>query len=89
MAMKTITVHLQEEKVSALESLAEQMHLDRDSVLDEAVENYLWSQEQQRAMTEKGIRQLDAGQGIRHAEVMRLMEARLNAAKAARAAEYR
>lgn len=66
MALITITVNVDESKLSAIDQLAEQMHLGRNNLLDEAVGNYLYLQEQQRASIERSLRQADAGQLIPH-----------------------
>ncbi len=87
MALTTITIDVDESKLSAIDQLAEQMHLDRSSLLNQALGSYLALKDYKLAQIEESIRELDAGKGIPHAEVVREIEARMAARAAARMSE--
>jgi predicted transcriptional regulator len=71
MPLKTITFRLPEEKLQALDSVADVQQRDRSFVINEAVTQYLSLHEYHRALIEEGIREDDAGEVIEHEEVMR------------------
>jgi len=66
MPTKTITFRLPEEKLLALDSVAEAQQRDRSFVINEAVTQYLSLHEYHRELIEEGIRQDDAGAVIPH-----------------------
>jgi len=70
MPLKTITFRLPEEKLQALDSVADVQQRDRSFVINEAVTQYLSLHEYHRALIEEGIRQEDAGEGIEHQTLM-------------------
>jgi predicted transcriptional regulator len=69
MSLKTITFRAPEEKVSALDALAEVHKRDRSFLINEAVDQYLSLNDYHRELIEEGIRQDDDGQLIDHARV--------------------
>jgi predicted transcriptional regulator len=73
MSLKTITFRLPEEKLQALDSLADVQQRDR-FVLNEAVTQYISLHEYHRTLIEEGIRQDDAGNVIDH-QMVRSMAA--------------
>jgi len=70
MPLKTITFRLPEEKLQALDTVAEGQQRDRSFVISEAVTQYLSLHEYHRALIEEGIRQADAGDVIEHQALM-------------------
>jgi predicted transcriptional regulator len=66
MPLKTITFRLPEEKLHALDSVAEVQQRDRSFVINEAVTQYLSLHDYHRALIEEGLRQDDAGEVIEH-----------------------
>jgi predicted transcriptional regulator len=75
MPTKTITFRLPDEKLQALDSVAEAQQRDRSFVINEAVTQYLSLHEYHRELIEEGIRQDDAGVVIVH-QKLRAMAAR-------------
>jgi predicted transcriptional regulator len=75
MPTKTITFRLPDEKLQALDSVAEAQQRDRSFVINEAVTQYLSLHEYHRELIEEGIRQDDAGVVIEH-QKLRAMAAR-------------
>jgi predicted transcriptional regulator len=76
MPLKTITFRLPEEKLRALDSVADVQQRDRSFVINEAVTQYLSLQDYHRALIEEGIRQDDAEDVVDH-ETVRSMVAGL------------
>jgi predicted transcriptional regulator len=76
MPLKTITFRLPEEKLQALDSVADVQQRDRSFVINEAVTQYLSLHEYHRALIEEGIRQDDAEDVVDH-ETVRSMVAGL------------
>ena len=70
MPLKTITFRLPEEKLQALDSVAEGQQRDRSFIINEAVTQYLSLHEYHRGLIEEGIRQADAGDVIEHHALM-------------------
>ena len=73
MTTKTITFRVQEEKLQALDSIADMQQRDRSFILNEAVSQYLSLQEYHRELIEEGIRQDDAGEVVDHSEVRKMV----------------
>jgi predicted transcriptional regulator len=73
MPLKTITFRLPEEKLQALDSVAEIQQRDRSFVINEAVAHYLSLHEYHRSLIEEGIRQDDAGDVVDHETVLKMM----------------
>ncbi len=71
LTMKTITFRATEDKVTALDSLAEITQRDRSFILNEAVDQYLSLNDYHRELIEEGIRQVKAGRVIDHEQVKR------------------
>ena len=71
MPLKTITFRLPEEKLQALDSVADVQQRDRSFVINEAVTLYLSLHEYHRTLIEEGIREADAGEMIDHEKLMR------------------
>ncbi len=69
--MKTVTFRASEEKISALDSLADAQKRDRSFLINEAVDQYLSLNEYHRDLIEQGLRQDAAGKSIAHEEVRR------------------
>ena len=69
--MKTVTFRATEEKVTALDSLAEVQQRDRSFIINEAVDQYLSLNDYHRELIEEGIQQVKAGKVIDHEEVKR------------------
>ena len=76
MPLKTITFRLPEEKLQALDLVADVQQRDRSFVINEAVTQYLSLQDYHRALIEEGIRQDDAEDVVDH-ETVRSMVAGL------------
>ncbi len=70
MPLKTITFRLPEDKLQALDSVAEVQQRDRSFVINEAVTQYLSLNDYHRSLIEEGIRQDDAGEVIDHQTLM-------------------
>ena len=75
MTTKTITFRVQEERLQALDSIADMQQRDRSFILNEAVSQYLSLQEYHRELIEEGIRQDDAGEVVDHSEVRKMVAA--------------
>jgi len=73
MTTKTITFRVQEERLQALDSIADMQQRDRSFILNEAVSQYLSLQEYHRELIEEGIRQDDAGEVVDHSEVRKMV----------------
>jgi predicted transcriptional regulator len=73
MATKTITFRVAEEKLLALDSVAEIQQRDRSFILNEAVSQYLSLQNYHRELIEEGIRQDDAGEVVDHSDVRKMV----------------
>jgi RHH-type transcriptional regulator, rel operon repressor / antitoxin RelB len=71
MPLKTITFRLPEEKLLALDSVAEVQQRDRSFVINEAVTQYLSLNEYHRTLIEEGLQQDDAGEVIDHQTLMK------------------
>jgi len=69
MEKPTVTFPLDSDKVAALDTLAEALDRDRDSLLSEAVTAYLDVQQWQVEQIRAGLRQAEAGELIDHDEV--------------------
>ena len=69
--MKTVTFRAAEEKIVALDSLAEVQQRDRSFLINEAVDQYLSLNNYHRELIEEGIREVKAGKVIDHEEVKR------------------
>ncbi|MGD0697747.1 MAG: CopG family transcriptional regulator [Terriglobia bacterium] len=69
MEKQTVTFPLDSDKVAALDTLAEALDRDRDSLLSEAVTAYLDVQQWQVEQIRAGLRQAEAGELIDHDEV--------------------
>ena len=72
MEKQTVTFPLDSDKVAALDTLAEALERDRDSLLNEAVTAYLNVQEWQVQQIKAGLRQAEAGELIEHAQVRQM-----------------
>jgi predicted transcriptional regulator len=73
MPLKTITFRLPEEKLQALDSVADVHQRDRSFVINEAVTQYLSLYEYHRTLIEEGIRQDDAGEVVDHETVLNMV----------------
>jgi RHH-type transcriptional regulator, rel operon repressor / antitoxin RelB len=73
MPLKTITFRLPEEKLQALDSVADVQQRDRSFVINEAVTQYLSLYEYHRGLIEEGIRQDDAGEVVEHETVLNMV----------------
>ena len=70
MPLKVVTFRSPEEKVLAVDSLAQLQQRDRSFVINDALDQYLSLHDYHRQLIEEGIRQADAGQLSEHAEVV-------------------
>jgi predicted transcriptional regulator len=70
MPLKTVTFRLPEDKLEALDSVADVQQRDRSFVINEAVTQYLSLYEYHRTLIEEGIRQDDAGDVVDHETVV-------------------
>jgi predicted transcriptional regulator len=66
MPTKTVTFRLPEEKLQALDSVAQAQQRDRSFVINEAVTQYLSLHEYHRELIEEGVRQDDAEAVVEH-----------------------
>jgi len=73
MEKQTISFRLDEDKVEALDTLAEALDRDRTYLLNEAVAAYLDLQRWHIEQIEKGIRQADAGKLVDHDRVKKMV----------------
>lgn len=71
---KTVSFRADARKIAALDALAEAQERDRSYVLNEAIENYLDLQAYHTRLVENGIRQIEAGDVVEHAEVEKMIE---------------
>ncbi len=76
MPLKTITFRVPEERLHALDSVAEVQQRDRSFVLNEAVNQYLSLYEYHCELIREGIRQDDAGETVPHEKVLRIVAER-------------
>lgn len=70
MAMKTITVRVDDKKVKALDKASLQQRRNRSFVLNEAVDYYLSMQQHYADLILKGIEDDDAGRHVSHEEIV-------------------
>jgi predicted transcriptional regulator len=68
----TISFRIDQEKVEALDMLAEAVDRDRSYLLNEAVEAYLDVQQWQLAQIKESLKQADAGELIDHEKVRKM-----------------
>jgi predicted transcriptional regulator len=73
MDKQTVSFRLDEDKVEALDTLAEVLDRDRTYLLNEAVAAYLEVQRWHIEQIERGIRQADAGKLVGHDKVKKMM----------------
>jgi predicted transcriptional regulator len=73
MPLKTITFRLPDEKLQALDSVADVQQRDRSFVINEAVTQFLSLHEYHRALIEEGIRQDDVGDVVGHETVVNMV----------------
>jgi predicted transcriptional regulator len=76
MPLKTITFRVPEERLQALDSLAEVQQRDRSFVLNEAVNQYLSLYDYHCELIREGLRQVEAGETVPHEEVLRMVAER-------------
>ena len=76
MPLKTITFRLAEERLQALDSIAELHQRDRSFVLNQAVAQYLSLNEYHRELILQGVKDDDAGEVINHAKVREIVAVR-------------
>jgi predicted transcriptional regulator len=77
MPLKTVTFRLPEDKLEALDSVADVQQRDRSFVINEAVAQYLSLYEYHRELIEEGIRQDEAGEVVDHETVVEMMASRI------------
>ncbi len=70
---KTVSFRTDAKKVQALDALASVYDRDRSYLLNEAVDNHLDLQQYHIDLIENGIRQADAGDLVRHADVEKMV----------------
>jgi len=73
MEKQTISFRLDEEKLQALDILAQALDRDRSYLLNEAVAAYLDVQRWHIEQIERGIRQADAGKLVEHSKVKKMV----------------
>jgi predicted transcriptional regulator len=76
MPLKTITFRVPEERLQALDNLAEVHQRDRSFVLNEAVNQYLSLYDYHCDLIREGIRQDEAGETVSHEEVLKMVAER-------------
>jgi predicted transcriptional regulator len=76
MPLKTITFRVPEERLQALDLLAEVQQRDRSFVLNEAVNQYLSLYDYHCELIREGLRQVEAGETVPHEEVLRIVQER-------------
>jgi RHH-type rel operon transcriptional repressor/antitoxin RelB len=69
----TVSFRIDQDKVEALDTLAEALDRDRTYLLNEAVGAYLDVQRWHIEHIERGIRQADAGKLVDHAKVKKMV----------------
>lgn len=75
MATKTVTARIPEKNVKALDALAKFQQRDRSYIINQAVNQLILEDQLFREAVEEGLRQMEAGQGIPHEEVVAEFEA--------------
>ena len=73
MDKQTISFRLDEDKVEALDTLAEALDRDRTYLLNEAVAAYLEVQRWHIEQIEKGIRQADSSRLVDHSKIKKMV----------------
>jgi len=73
MDKQTISFRIDEDKVEALDTLAEALDRDRTYLLNEAVAAYLEVQRWHIEQIERGIQQADAGKLVEHDKVKKMV----------------
>lgn len=71
---KTVSFRMDARKVSALDALAKAQERDRTYLLNEAIDNYLDLQAYHRRQIENGLRQIEAGEVVDHADVEKMID---------------
>jgi predicted transcriptional regulator len=69
----TVSFRIDEDKVEALDTLAEALDRDRTYLLNEAVGAYLDVQRWHIEQIERGVRQAEAGKMVDHAKVKKMV----------------
>jgi predicted transcriptional regulator len=69
----TVSFRIDQDKVEALDTLAEALDRDRTYLLNEAVGAYIDVQRWHIEQIERGIRQADAGKLVDHAKVKKMV----------------
>ena len=72
MGKQTISLRVDSQKVTALDSLAEAFDRDRSYLINDAIDAYLDVQQWQLEQIKEGLRQADAGRLIDHGKVKNL-----------------
>lgn len=69
----TVSFRIDQDKVQALDTLAEALDRDRTYLLNEAVGAYLEAQQWHIEQIERGVRQADAGKLVEHSKVKKMV----------------
>jgi predicted transcriptional regulator len=83
MSAKALTFEAAEEAIAALDEIAVNRGVDRETILREALALYLADFEELKADLEEAERQMDAGDFLTHEEVTARLEERARRTKAA------
>ena len=86
MSMKTITFEAPEESIAAIDEIAVNLEVDRETVLREALAQHIANYEQDVADAAEADRQFDEGETIAHEDVLAWLEAQHPLAKKSEAA---
>jgi len=73
---ETMTVRVAPKTKEALDNIAARLDRDRSYIVNEAIANYLDLHRRQIEQIKKGLRQLDRGEYLSHAEVGERLTAR-------------
>ena len=75
MATHTIHIELKDEQIAALDAAASRSALDRNAIIESALENYLAYEAYFRESVEAGLRDIENNNTVPHEEVVAKLEA--------------
>jgi predicted transcriptional regulator len=73
----TISARIPEELSDQLSTLAEALQRNRSWVIEEALRGYIASEQQFLEAVDEGLREIEAGEGVEHEEVVALAAERM------------
>ena len=79
MSVKTASIRMDDEKLARIDNIAKAMNLSRAWVINKAIEQYLDYEEWFIQQVQEGLKEVEAGNLLDHAEVTKKWEAKLEA----------